>query len=749
FAAFAGQDYLIEVGGYYGEAGQGLLSIWCDEEPDLKWLQRPDLTSAGMDIRISDDGAGKNRVADDFECNEPGLLTHVRLWCSWKDDERDNIYDFTLTIREDVPPGVPNPYDGNTYDYSMPGRVLWSRDFLGGYFAFQPREFEMSLYADLSPEYEWFWDPFWARDPCSQGDQQVWQVDFEIDPRVAFRQKGTPENPVIYWLEANAQTSQTTSKKLGWKTSTDHWNDDAVWWDWRIYPIPRVYRELRYPLGHPNSPNSIDMAFMLSTTAEANEPNGPVKWLQRPDKTPNGMDIRCDRSDQVPRVLADDFSCTTTGPITDIHLWCSWRDDYVGMIEMFHLSIHDDLPPYDPCNPYSYSIPGEERWYKDFYAGEFDESLYLDLDPNYEYWFDPYEPFDDPCGDQKIWQYDFYIDEHEAFIQEGDPCEPKIYWLDVYVLLDQSMPGPEFGWKTSIDHWNDNAVYWNTEWNEWYMLWYPDGHPLHGSQVDMAFSITQPEVSEDDLDFGDAPDPCYPTLLASDGARHIIGGPYFCDPAGGDFPDPEPDGQPDPWATGDDFDADGDDEDGVSFPLLVPGQPDFVFLDVCGGGGIVEIWIDYNGDGDWDDPGEFEFSDWMGDGPNTIVVDPPPDAVPGTTFARCRISTAGTGLPTGQADDGEVEDHMVEIEAEQPTCWDNVTQCAGQGRGDGTCNGQINLADLFALKAHFGKCAPWTPPECCSDYDQSGCINLADLFILKANFGTFGYVPSTLNQNCP
>jgi hypothetical protein len=37
----------------------------------------------------------------------------------------------------------------------------------------------------------------------------------------------------------------------------------------------------------------------------------------------------------------------------------------------------------------------------------------------------------------------------------------------------------------------------------------------------------------------------------------------------------------------------------------------------------------------------------------------------------------------------------------------------------------------------------------CSDYDQSGSINLADLFILKANFSTFGYVPSTGNQNCP
>lgn len=81
-------------------------------------------------------------------------------------------------------------------------------------------------------------------------------------------------------------------------------------------------------------------------------------------------------------------------------------------------------------------------------------------------------------------------------------------------------------------------------------------------------------------------------------------------------------------------------------------------------------------------------------------------------------------------------------------CW-NLAECAGQPTGDATCDGNVNLADLFALKAHFGKSAPWTPPECCSDYDQNGSINLADLFALKAGFGSGPYSPSTLNQDCP
>jgi hypothetical protein len=185
----------------------------------------------------------------------------------------------------------------------------------------------------------------------------------------------------------------------------------------------------------------------------------------------------------------------------------------------------------------------------------------------------------------------------------------------------------------------------------------------------------------------------------------------------------------------------------VIFPVLVVGQPGIVSLNVCGGG-IVEVWIDYDGDGVWNSAGESVFSGWMGNGPNTIIVTPPAGSVPGLTFARCRISTGGVGSPTGLASDGEVEDHVVEIE-QVLTCWDNITQCAGQSFGDSTCDGFINLGDLFALKMYFGTAAPWTPPECCSDYNHDNFVNLGDLFILKQFFSTGPYAPSTGNQNCP
>ena len=74
-------------------------------------------------------------------------------------------------------------------------------------------------------------------------------------------------------------------------------------------------------------------------------------------------------------------------------------------------------------------------------------------------------------------------------------------------------------------------------------------------------------VEYEELDFGDAPDPSYPTLLQSNGARHVVGGLFM-----GAAIDAEMDGQPDANASGDDL-ANIDDEDGVTFTTaLVPGQ---------------------------------------------------------------------------------------------------------------------------------------------------------------------------------
>lgn len=160
-------------------------------------------------------------------------------------------------------------------------------------------------------------------------------------------------------------------------------------------------------------------------------------------------------------------------------------------------------------------------------------------------------------------------------------------------------------------------------------------------------------------DWGDAPDPEYPTLAASIGASHGYSDYYL-----GESVDFESDGQPNPTATGDD-DACNDDEDGVTFTSsLTAGNPVTVQV-TASKSGFLNAWIDFNADGDWGDTGEQIFTDvQLAAGLNELTFDVPSDATTGTTFARFRFCSGENmcSFYEGNAVSGEVEDYMVNIE---------------------------------------------------------------------------------------
>ncbi len=83
------------------------------------------------------------------------------------------------------------------------------------------------------------------------------------------------------------------------------------------------------------------------------ETNG-VKWVQRPD-VGNGIDYNATQ----PFTLADDFKCTNSGPITDIHLWGSWLSDQVDFGATYTLAIWSDGVT-NVDRPYSH--PGNLVW---------------------------------------------------------------------------------------------------------------------------------------------------------------------------------------------------------------------------------------------------------------------------------------------------------------------------------------------------------------------------------------------------
>jgi hypothetical protein len=131
--------------------------------------------------------------------------------------------------------------------------------------------------------------------------------------------------------------------------------------------------------------------------------------------------------------------------------------------------------------------------------------------------------------------------------------------------------------------------------------------------------------------------------------------------------DIEMDGQPTPWADGDDTDLDGDDEDGVVFVTpLVPGKRARVTV-TASAPGLLNAWIDWNRDGDWKDAGEQVFRDQaLVAGANTLSIRVPSTAVvtsgTNSTFARFRFSSQPGLSYYGLAPDGEVEDYRITIQ---------------------------------------------------------------------------------------
>jgi subtilisin-like proprotein convertase family protein len=153
-------------------------------------------------------------------------------------------------------------------------------------------------------------------------------------------------------------------------------------------------------------------------------------------------------------------------------------------------------------------------------------------------------------------------------------------------------------------------------------------------------------------DFGDAPAP-YPTLLASNGARHTINPSVRL----GSAVDFDPDGQPSAGALLDDTTGAPDDEDGVVFTSALIGGTNASVDITASTSGFLNAWIDFNADGDWADAGEQIFTNTAlvgGLNSKTFAV---PNTPPDVTYARFRFSTAAGLSFTGAAADGEVEDY--------------------------------------------------------------------------------------------
>jgi hypothetical protein len=406
-------------------------------------------------------------LADDFICTNTGPISDIHLWGSWLNNEAlTNSLTFELYMLDDVPA---NP--NGAPPYSHPGtNVLWHQTFAPGSYA------ETLWSANAA---ESFMDP--GPPQILGSDSVVWYYCFSP---TNLNQSGTMAAPQTNWLVAFAELPAGVGNVFGWKTTTNVQNDTSVHLNWAGFGTVPTNSLAWVPNFNPAGPAPVpvDLAFKLTTPTngtaqtECVETNG-VKYVQNPNLD-GGLDVWNE-----PYVLADDFVCTNSGPISDIHLWGSWLKNAVDLGAItFWLGVYDDVPV--SATNTGFSHPGNLLWQQWFAPGAYAENFYATAAESF---LDPGPPA--IVGtDNAAYYYCFYPT--NPLIQLGSTSAPKIYWLAAYAQLPGGATN-EFGWKTTQAVQNDISVH-----APWPGL-PPTGNPgwtptllPSGGPVDLAFKLT-------------------------------------------------------------------------------------------------------------------------------------------------------------------------------------------------------------------------------------------------------------------
>ncbi|MCK4626692.1 MAG: hypothetical protein KAV00_15365 [Phycisphaerae bacterium] len=191
---------------------------------------------------------------------------------------------------------------------------------------------------------------------------------------------------------------------------------------------------------------------------------------QMPDEA--GWDVNATQ----PLVLADDWTCSDSGLIRDVHFWGSWKHGNEGVIDHFVIGFAEDIPADDPLNPTGHSMPGVTIWEDEIW-----EFTAVPIDPpSMEGWYDPYTGDIFPDDHDAYFQYNIFLDqlypESELIWQDSG----TVYWLFISAIVQPDAMFSQWGWKSSLNHHLDDAV-----WAEWYDLqWkelYEPAEPKVGS----------------------------------------------------------------------------------------------------------------------------------------------------------------------------------------------------------------------------------------------------------------------------
>ena len=217
--------------------------------------------------------------------------------------------------------------------------------------------------------------------------------------------------------------------------------------------------------------------------------NDPYKmhFPQPPD--PNGWDVAF--PPLVPTVLqgtlGDDWQCTETGPVSDIHLWVSFRGDRTPLTPpplgrvAGTVQIWSNVPAI-PNGDGSFSHPGDPLWTMFFDTNM--PNVRMDRDGTGEQgWLEP--PTSGARPDHfQIYQISMLT--VDPYIQQAG----ETYWLMANLFADDpaGTTRVEVGWKTSYLHFQDAAVFYDPSSP---VKWLPlSDLPTGTAPLDLAFVIT-------------------------------------------------------------------------------------------------------------------------------------------------------------------------------------------------------------------------------------------------------------------
>jgi hypothetical protein len=170
---------------------------------------------------------------------------------------------------------------------------------------------------------------------------------------------------------------------------------------------------------------------------------------------------------------ADDWTATTTAPITDIHFWGGWENDYAGDLGNLLIQIFDN----DTSG--SFPMPGNQLWEHVVLEYEYTSRKFDNI--GWQGWYDPRGAGDwDSHNHEDMFQYSIEFAPGDAFLQEAE----QTYWI----MISMDFQGGVLGWNSAESVSGSSAVFWDTN-GGWTELMTLAGYQDPRTPLDMAFVL--------------------------------------------------------------------------------------------------------------------------------------------------------------------------------------------------------------------------------------------------------------------